>query len=146
METETRQTRHHHLRHHHQGSNWIYIILGIIISLPLIWYSYGYHANGESIIGKWHPFYDVEYSLAWYLTLMSIRLKTVLYPIAILVAKERHYPLIYIFIAYEGIMFIDSILFYAQSFFYYHGIQIGMRIIFSIILAITLVWYHYKYE
>lgn len=140
METEILQ--HHHLHHlRHQKDNFIYYALGFIILLPLIWQIYG---SDEKISP--HPFFDVEYELSWYFTLTAMRFKPILYLIVARLAMPRHYNLIYIFIGYEAIMFIDHILFYAQSNFIVYGKQIGMRFITSFILAPYIVWYHYKYE
>ncbi len=100
--------------------------------MPLIWQEYG-----SGTIGKWHPFFDVEYSFYWYLTITSMRLKPVLYLIVARLAKRRHYILIYCFIIYEGTMFIDHVLIYSQS---------DTRKWISLLLATYMVYYHYRYE
>ena len=123
---------HHHLRHLRQKGNYIYLVLGIILIMPLIWQEYG-----SDEIRKWHPFYDVEYSFYWYLTITFMRLKPVLYLIVARLARPRHYILIYCFIIYEGTMFIDHILVYSQS---------DTRKWISLLLATYMVYYHYRYE
>jgi len=145
MEMEIRQ--HHRLRlRHHLGNSFIYIILGLIALMPLIWQTFG-----SNVVKKWHLFNDVEYSLYWYLTILFMRVKAVLWPIVVVLAKKRHYNLIYIFIGYEAIMVIDHIFFYSQSSFdvYIKGIgvvEVGARVIISLLLAIYMIYYHYKYE
>lgn len=150
MEMDTLPHHHRH-RHHRPGNNAIYLILGAIVISPLIWQLFG-----SDKVGQWHPFYDViyyidgvkyeGYTFSWYLTLTFIRTKTLLWPIIAILAKPRHYNLIYIYIGYELIMLIDHFLFYEQASSIIFGVQIGMRVIIAPILAIYMVYYHYKYE
>jgi len=140
MEMETPLPRHlHHLRH--QGSSFIYLILGLVLLMPLIWQEYG-----SDEVRKWHPFFDVEYSFYWYLTISAMRIKPILYLTVAILARHRHRYLIYMFIVYESIMLVDHFLFYSQSNMELFGVQVGMRVITSVILAIYMVWHHYKYE
>ncbi len=129
MEEATRQTHHPHLRHQ---DNRIYLVLGIIIILPMLW-----QELGSDKVAKWHPFFDVEYSLYWYVALTMYNIKPLLYVIVAILAKSKHRLLLTIFIGYEFILFMDHILIYSQS----PGITIS-----GIILALYMVWYHYKYE
>jgi len=106
--------------------------LGIVLILPLLWQEFG---SGE--VRKWHPFYDVEYSLYWYIALTCYNLKPFLYLTVARLAKKRHYILIYCFMVYEGILFLDHMLIYSQS----PGIKIG-----GILISTYMVYYHYRYE
>ncbi len=128
---EVTQEGHHH---HHQTRTRasIYLALGIILILPILWQVYG-----SSEVRKWHPFYNVEYSLYWYLALISYTLKPFMYLIVARLTKKRHYTLIYCFMIYEMILFLDHILIYSQSPTYKS---------MSIVLSTYMVWYHYKYE
>lgn len=101
---------HHQARHQGETINSIYLVLGVILILPLLWPVFG---NEE--IRKWHPFSEVEYSLAWYIVLTTYNLKPLLYLIAGRLAKPRHYTLIYVFMGYECILLLDHILIYSQS-------------------------------
>lgn len=124
----------HQIRHHHRqgtGSS-VYLVLGTILILPLLWQVYG-----SDEIGKWHPFFDVEYSLYWYIALTSYNLKPALYLIVARLAKRRHKCLIVVFIGYELILFLDHMLIYSQS----PGIKIS-----GILLASYMVYYHYRYD
>ena len=100
--------------------------------MPLLWQEFG-----SDRIKKWHPFFDVEYSLYWYIALTCYNLKPFLYLIVARLAKKRHYILIYCFMVYEGILFIDHMLIYSQS----PGIKIG-----GILLSTYMVYYHYRYD
>jgi len=51
MEMETPLPRHLH-RLRHQGSSFIYLILGLVLLMPLIWQEYG-----SDEVRKWHPFF-----------------------------------------------------------------------------------------
>ncbi len=126
------QDHRHHLHHPRTKTSWIYLILSI--NLILSFNSQGY---GSEIIKKWHPFYDVEYSLYWYLALGAWSLKPFLYAIVAIVAKPRHRILIIVFMIYEGILFLDYILVYSQS---------QVREPIAILLAVYMIFFHYKYE
>jgi len=131
MEMETHLPLHHP-HPHHQGSSFIYLVLGLILLMPIIWQEFG-----SERVEEWHPFFDVKYSLYWYLTLTSMRMKPVFYLVVARLAQKRHYLLIHSFLAYEITMFLDHILTYSQS---------DTRKWLTIILAAYMVWYHYKYE
>ncbi len=121
-----------HRRHHQTTKINLYLVLGVILIMPLLWQEFG---SGQ--VRKWHPFYDVEYSLYWYIALTCYNLKPFLYLIVARLAKKRHYILIYCFMVYEGILFIDHMLIYSQS----PGIKIG-----GILLSTYMVYYHYRYD
>ena len=122
----------HHQIHHQEGASNIYLVLGIILIMPIIWQSFG----GDEV-RKWHPFSNVEYSLSWYLVLTSYNLRPVLYAYVANLARPHHYTLILCFIIYEFILFLDHMLTYSQSPVYK---------IIPLILSTYMVWYHYKYE
>lgn len=119
-------------RPHHRTNSWVYLVLGIVLVTSFVWQGYG-----SEVVRKWHPFYDVEYSLYWYLALTSMSLRPLLYCVVAILAKRRHYGLIKIFIIYEAIIFFDHILIYSQS---------PVREPIAILLATYMIWYHYKYE
>lgn len=110
----------------------IYLVFGIILIMPLIWGVYG-----SNIVRQWHPFYDVEYSLYWYLTLTYLYMKGFLYLIVARLVKPRHYVLIYCFMVYEASMIFDHFLMYSQS---------DVRKWLAVMLATYMVYYHYRYE
>ena len=123
----------HHPRHPHRlTTNWIYLLLGVILITSYIWQEYD---NG--VAGKWHIFYDVEYSLYWYIALMSWALRPLLYIIVAVLSEIRHRKLLITFMLYESILFLDFVLVYSQS---------DVRRPIAIIMVIYMVWYHYKYE
>jgi len=125
--------RDHHPHHpHHLTTNWIYLLLGVILITSYIWQEYD---NG--VTRKWHIFYDVEYSLYWYIALMSWALRPLLYIIVAILSEVRHRKLLITFMIYESILFLDFVLVYSQS---------DVRRPIAIIMAIYMVWYHYKYE
>jgi len=121
---------HHHPRH--LTTNWIYFLLGVILITSYIWQEYD---NG--VTGKWHIFYDVEYSLYWYIALMSWSLRPLLYIIVAIISELRHRKLLITFMIYESVLFLDFVLAYSQS---------NVRRPIAIIMVIYMVWYHYKYE
>ena len=129
MKVVTRQIHHHH---HQERATSIYLILGIILILPLLW-----PIIGSDQIKKWHPFYNVEYSLYWYVALTVYNIKPFLYLIVARIYKPQHKILLIIFIVYEGVLFLDHILIYSQS----PGIFYG-----GIIISLYMVLHHYKYE
>ncbi len=130
MKAATRQIHHHH--HQQEAANSIYLILGVILILPLLW-----PIIGSDQIKKWHPFYDVEYSLYWYVALTIYNIKPFLYLIVARLYKPKHKILLIIFMGYEGVLFLDHILIYSQSpGIFYCGI----------ILSFYMVLHHYKYE
>jgi hypothetical protein len=92
---------------------------------------------GSDRIAKWHPFFDVEYSLYWYMALTSYNIRPFLYVVVAILSRHRHHLLLMVFAGYELVLFIDHILIYSQS----PGISIG-----GVIMAIYVVWYHWKYE
>ncbi len=100
--------------------------------MPLMWQVFG-----SDEVRKWHPFFDVEYSLYWYLALTSYNLKPAIYLVVARLTKPKHYMLIFCFMIYEGMLYLDHVLIYSQS-----PTIPGM----AIILSIYMVWYHYKYE
>ncbi len=120
-------------------ANSIYLILGVIIISPLL----ALHFGSRDIVKQWHPFYhigDIEskgYHLWWYLTLVYIMLKSVLWAGIALLKKQQHLKLIIVFFVYEIIMFADFILIYGRS---------PVRWNIEIILSLYMFWYHYKYE
>ena len=120
------------LPHYQVRNNWIYIVLGIILIASYIWQEYD---NG--VMGKWHVFYSLEYPLYWYIVLTSWALRPFLYVIVAALAKSRHKKLLIVFMIYEGVMFLDFILIYSQS---------DVRRPIAIVLAVYMIWYHYKYE
>lgn len=123
----------HHLLHPRRlTTNWIYLLLGVILITSYIWQEYD---NG--VAGKWHIFYDVEYSLYWYIALMSWSLRPLLYIIVAILSEIRHRKLLITFMLYESVLFLDFVLVYSQS---------NVRRPIAIIMAIYMVWYHYKYE
>jgi len=113
-------------------NNWIYIVLGLILILPVTWQVYG-----SEEIRKWHPFFDVEYSLYWYLGLSNLTVIPFLYSIVAILAKRKHRTLLICFVIYEFTMVLDHFLIYSQS---------NVRAVLSILLMTYMVWYHYKYE
>lgn len=123
---------HHHLLHRQTKTSGIYLILGIVLMMPLIWSMYG-----REQVRAWHPFYDVEYSLYWYLTLTYLYMKGLLYLIVARLTNPKHYTLLYCFMVYESAMILDHFLVYSQS---------DVRKWLAIMLSTYIVWYHYKYE
>ncbi len=130
MEEDTRQI--HRQTHHQEGVNSIYLILGTLLILPIIW-----HGVRDDFTYKWHPFSDVEYSLTWYLVLTSYNLRPLLYTMVAILAKPKYYTLLFVFAIYESILFIDHLLIYSQSPTYKA---------MAILISYYMVWYHYKYE
>ena len=128
MEEATHQV---HRPRRHQDNN-IYLVLGVILILPMLW-----QELGSDRVAKWHPFFDVEYSLYWYIALASYNIRPFLYVVVAILSKRRHHLLLMVFAGYELVLFIDHILIYSQS----PGISIG-----GVIMAIYIVWYHWKYE
>ena len=124
--------------HHHQTTTSIYLVLGIITILPILWDEYG-----SNQIGQWHPFYQVGgkdypgYSLYWYIGLTAWSLIPVLYIVVALIAKSIHNLLLVSFLVYQTTLFLDWVLVYAQS---------DVRTYLAIILAVYMAWYHYKYD
>jgi len=100
--------------------------------MPIIW-----HWVRVDEVRQWHPFSDVEYSLTWYLVLTSYNLRPVLYAIAGLLMKPKYYRLIFVFMVYEIVLFLDRMLVYSQSPSYK---------LMTLPIALYMVWYHYKYE
>lgn len=129
MEEATHQTHRHHLLE--VKVNPLYMVLGIILIMPILW-----QVIGNDRIGKWHPFFNVEYSLYWYIALTMYNLKPMMYLIVAGLVKKKHFRLIKVFIIYELILFFDHMLIYSQS----PGIKIG-----GIALAFYMVYYHYRY-
>jgi len=128
MEEATHQT---HRRHHPGTGTSIYLVLGVILMMPLLWQEFG-----SDEVRKWHPFFDVEYSLYWYIALTVYNLKPLLYLIVARLAKRKHHTLLAVFMGYEFILYIDHVLIYSQS----PGTYIvGMS------LALYMVYYHWKY-
>lgn len=100
--------------------------------MPLIWQIFG-----SSEIRKWHPFYDVEYSLYWYLALTSYNFKPVMYILVAILTKAKHHTLILCFMMYEIILYLDHVLIYSQS---------PTIPLMALIMSLYMVYYHYKYE
>ena len=116
----------------HQEVSNIYLILGLIVFMPIMW-----HMIRNNTIAEWHPFTNVKYSLTWYLILFSYNIRPVLYVVVALLAKPKHYFLLISFLAYEFILFMDYVLIYSESPAY--G---GMAVMMSFYMA----WYAHKYE
>ncbi len=129
MEEATHQI--HRPRRRRQDNN-IYMVLGFILILPMLWQEFG-----NDRVAKWHPFFDVEYSLYWYIALTVYNVKPFLYLMVAILSRPRHFRLLMVFAGYELVLFIDHILIYSQS----PGISIG-----GVAMAIYIVWYHWKYE
>ncbi len=126
-------THRDHLHLHQRTTTAsIYLVLGIILILPLLW-----QAFGNDTVRKWHPFREEEYSLYWYIALLVYNLKPLLYLIVARLTKPRYFTLIYVFIGYECILFLDHVLIYSQS----PGIVIG-----AMVMAVYMVWYFFKYK
>lgn len=100
--------------------------------MPVIW-----HFVRDDTLREWHPFTNVEYSLTWYLILLSYNLRPVLYVLVALLANNKHHKLLLVFLIYEFILFVDYVLIYSESPVY------GLM---PTVLALYMVWYHYKYE
>ena len=129
MEEVTHQIRHREAHHREVAS--IYLVLLFILIMPLMWSEYG-----SNRVNNWHPFYDVEYSLNWYIAICMYKLKPLLYLVVARLAKERHSRLIMVFIGYEFVLCMDYILVYSQS----PGIVSGAWII-----SCYIMYYHYRY-
>lgn len=99
--------------------------------MPLLW-----HEFGSDRVRKWHPFFDVEYSLYWYIALTVYNLKPLLYLVVATLTRRKHFKLLLVFIGYEFILFMDHILIYSQS----PGISIV-----GASLAMYMILYHFNH-
>ncbi len=127
---------HHH--RHQEAGNSIYLLLGIVLILPILWDQFGSDRKEQ-----WHLFYHVGkpeyegYSLYWFLGLTYLFILPVIFPFIAILAKSKHKILLICFGIYGFAMLFDHILVYSQS---------EVRHWLAIIFSLFMVWYHYKYE
>lgn len=129
----------HHQETHQEVGNSIYLVLGLILVTPLLAVEFG----SKDLVMQWHPLYHIGninakgYHLWWYLTLLYLTMKSVLWSIVAILKEPKHIKMIFNFLIYETIMLMDFIIIYGRS---------PVRGSVAIIFSAYMVYYHYKYE
>lgn len=132
MEEQDIQTNHHQTHQVEGKDSWIYIILGMIFLMPLVWTAFG-----SEIEARRHPYNSTEYSLNWYLTFLFVHSQGIFYLLVAKCIKPKYKALVNIAMIWPAWEIIDHVLFYSQS---------PVRHLFAVILMTYIAWYHNRHE
>ena len=129
MKEQATQTNRHQKE---KGDNWIYMVIGVIFILPLLWTAFG----SEEKVAR-HPYNTTVYSLNWYLVFLFRDVQGFFFLCISIFMKPKYNVLRNVLLLWPAFLILDHVLFYSQS---------PVRHLFSVIFMTYVTWYHNEYE